>query len=168
MIKLAEKMQPKPPEERSGPYQPESREAALAEYIKIYETMSARSVPLLAKTLAHDARFKDPFSDVRGPDKIMSIFQKMFRQLNNPKFHVVDQAWGTGESGNIAYLRWTLTFTDKSGRREIPGVSEVAFGPDHLIIEHLDYWDSGEHLYARLPLLGWIINKIRKKLSPKD
>jgi hypothetical protein len=33
------------------------------------------------------------------------------------------------------------------------------------VAEHIDHWDSGEQFYRRLPVLGWLIGLVRKRLS---
>ena len=110
-----------------------------------------------------DVRFKDPFNDVRGVDKVRRVFEHMFETVDRPVFAVTDIA----VSGRTAYMRWDFTFLPK-GRKDlwtITGMSEVLFDPDLKVVSHIDHWDAGEQFYARLPLLGWLIRRIRARLG---
>jgi steroid delta-isomerase len=33
------------------------------------------------------------------------------------------------------------------------------------VIAHRDYWDSGEELFSRLPLVGTLVNWLRRRMS---
>jgi steroid delta-isomerase len=47
----------------------------------------------------------------------------------------------------------------------ITGMSEIHFAPDGRISEHIDHWDSGGQFYERIPVLGWLIRLVRKRLE---
>ena len=70
-------------------------------------------------------------------------------------------------SGPVAYLRWDFTFRPRPGAApwHIDGVSEVHFDDSGRITAHLDHWDSGAQLYGKLPVVGWLIAQIRRRLA---
>jgi hypothetical protein len=47
----------------------------------------------------------------------------------------------------------------------IDGMSEVKFAPDGRVLEHIDHWDAGGQVYAKLPLIGLIIRWVQRKLG---
>ncbi|MFW6322186.1 MAG: hypothetical protein ACOC02_01025, partial [Guyparkeria sp.] len=47
----------------------------------------------------------------------------------------------------------------------IEGMSELVLGADGLVVEHVDYWDPAGQLYERVPLLGWLMRRIRHRLA---
>ena len=57
---------------------------------QFYEGLRESDLPQLDALYASDARFKDPFNDVRGVDAIRAIFAHMFRTLREPRFVVLD------------------------------------------------------------------------------
>ena len=47
----------------------------------------------------------------------------------------------------------------------VDGVTELHFAADGRVDSHLDYWDSGSQFYAHLPVLGWVVRKVRQRLQ---
>jgi hypothetical protein len=46
----------------------------------------------------------------------------------------------------------------------IKGCSHLQHNAAGLISQHRDYWDAAEELYEKLPLLGWLMKTIKRKL----
>ena len=135
---------------------------ALQDYIAYYERLSPRTIRLIEKIAAPDMRFKDPFNDVRGLDLFEKIMADMFDQVDNPRFKIHDYSWG---KDGQAYLRWDMRFSRGGKEQIIPGMSEIGFDAKGRVASHVDYWDSGEYLFAKLPLIGPVINWIRRKIA---
>jgi steroid Delta-isomerase len=135
--------------------------AALAEYARFYDTLTPASVGHLERLVLPDIRFKDPFNDFRGRDRLIHLFRAMFDKVSEPRFVVLDQVL----SGRIGYLRWTFSFHSGGQPWTIEGMSEVAFDEEGRVQSHIDHWDSGEQFYARLPVLGLLIRAIRRKMA---
>jgi len=87
----------------------------------------------------------------------------MFATLLEPQFHIIDLA-GNLHSG---FLEWQFTFKlkEKGDSQLIQGVSKIEINPQGQVCSHIDYWDSGEYVYAKVPLLGRVIALINKRLS---
>lgn len=136
---------------------------AVAAYAAFFETLTPETLPQLRDLCAPDVRFRDPFNDVTGAAHMESIFRDMFRPLVAPRFAVTH--WAV--SGETAYLRWTMTFRRTSGGRlwTIEGVSEVRFDAAGRVVAHIDHWDAAGQLYERLPLIGALLRRIRRRLS---
>lgn len=138
--------------------------AAVEAWIAFFEGLTPDSLETrLAALAAPDIRFRDPFNDVRGVEALRTIFRHMFATTEDSRFTVTDRAL----SGRTAYLRWVYTFRPKGSTApwRIEGMSEVHIAPDGRIAAHLDYWDSGTDFYAKLPVIGWVIRRIRKKMG---
>jgi len=132
-------------------------------YIRYYETLSRASVGELRRLASVDMRFADPFNDLRGVERVVAMLERMFDELDEPRFSVIDRA----VSGPIWYLRWR--FTARLRRRATPwtveGMSEVHYDRQGRVIAHIDHWDSGVQFYARLPVIGWLIGLVRRRMS---
>jgi steroid delta-isomerase len=131
-------------------------------YLHTFTTLQADGLECLAGIFAADARFKDPFNDVRGLAAITRIFAHMFATTQHSRFMIVDHAL----TGDTLFIRWDYHFqTLKGDRWEIPGTSVVRFNAAGLAAEHVDYWDPAEHIYSKLPVLGWVMRWLRGKLA---
>ena len=150
-----------------SPESPESPEAAAAAYIRFFETLSPETLAGLDALCTADVRFRDPFNDVRGVDAFRGILGRMFRELREPRFTVLDHA----VSGRVCYLRWDFAFRRGAGRGaprgaplRIEGMSEVHFDADGKVAAHLDHWDAGQ-VYELVPLAGALVRFVRRRLA---
>lgn len=132
--------------------------------VAFYEHLTAADVGRFAEFYSLDAYFKDPFNDVRGIGAIQRIFQHMFSQVQGPRF-VVTQRF-TGADG--AMLIWQLRYRTrwlKPADQVMHGSTHLRFAPDGKVCYHRDYWDTGEELYARVPLVGCIVRGVARALA---
>ena len=138
------------------------RAAHVDNLIAFYESMSTSTVANIGDIYAVDAYFKDPFNEFEGIDRIEEIFRRMFRQVDEPRF-VVQQWTGEDDEG---FVVWDLHFRSRLMRggpsQKIHGVTQIRFDATGKVTYHRDYWDTGEELYAKLPLIGWLIRRLRK------
>ena len=136
----------------------------VSRYLQTFTTLQADKLEGLAEIFAADARFKDPFNDVRGVAAITRIFAHMFATTQHSRFMIVDHAL----AGDTLFIRWDYHFQTLKGESwEIPGTSVVQFNAEGLAVEHVDYWDPAEHIYSKLPVLGWVMRWLRGKLAIK-
>jgi steroid Delta-isomerase len=137
--------------------------AAIDRYARFYETMTLDALRDIETVAAPNVRFKDPFNDVTGPAAMAACLAMAYRH-GTPRFEVLDRA----ASERAGYLLWRYTSTPQGAVQPnwvIEGMSELRFAEDGRVVEHIDHWDSGEQFYRHLPLIGWLIGKIRKRLS---
>lgn len=136
----------------------------VARYAAFFDGMTAARVPELAALVAPDVHFRDPFNDIRGADAMVRIMAHMYETCDAPAFTVT----GALAGGGRAYLSWAFSFRPKRMRGRpwhVDGVTELQFDAAGQVVQHLDYWDSGSQFYARLPVLGWLVRKLRHRLQ---
>lgn len=138
-------------------------DTAIRAYVAFFEGLTPASLDRLETLCTSDVRFRDPFNEVQGVAALRKVFEKMFEDVREPRFLVTDRA----VSGQVCYLRWEFAFRPARGGapRRILGMSEVHFDETGRVTAHLDHWDSGGQIYARLPLLGPVIRWVRRRLS---
>ena len=132
-------------------------------YIAFLEGMTPESLERFSEVFAADARFCDPFNDVRGIDSVRRVFEQMFEQLEDHGFKVLDHA----AAGNRAYLNWEFRCTrrGKSQGFVIEGMSTVDFNEDGKAIAHIDHYDAASQVYESIPLLGAVLRVLRRRIS---
>lgn len=133
----------------------------LDDLVDFFETLTPQSLDLFPKFYAADAWFKDPFNEVRGVDAIRHIFEHMFRQVENPRFVVTDRL----AEADRAMLVWEFHFARAGKAQIIRGTSHLHFDAEGRVASHRDYWDAAEELYMTLPMIGWLMRRLRKALS---
>lgn len=130
-----------------------------------FEGLNLNTVDHLIDIYSNDAVFKDPFNEVTGRTAIKKIFTHMFEQVDQPQF-IVSKDISTPHE---ACLTWEFRFYFKNERKQqvIKGCSWLTISQDSLITEHRDYWDAAEELYEKLPLIGFIMRLLKKKLRAR-
>lgn len=134
---------------------------ALAAYADYFATLTPQRLHALERLFAPDARFKDPFNDVRGVAAIRSVFEHMYRTLETPRFVVLD----TAAAGPVGYLHWQFRFARNGRQHMITGLSRVVFDAGQRVVEHQDFWDPAEQVYESLPLLGAVLRWLKRRLA---
>ena len=133
--------------------------------IRFYQELSSDSVARFHEFYAEDAWFKDPFNEVRGLPAIQRIFSHMYRQVDEPRFVIIERV--ADERG--AMLTWEfhcrLLLLGKSEALVMRGASHLKFDAAGRVNYHRDYWDTAEELYMKLPLLGLLMRGLRRKLA---
>ena len=136
---------------------------AAARYIAYFETLSPARVAALDTVCAEAVHFRDPFNDVRGIAAMRRVFEKMYDDVRNARFAVLDHA--VSGARPIAYLRWRFTGKTRLGAVTIEGMSEVHLGDDGRAVAHIDHWDAAGQLYERVPVAGAMLRWVRRRAS---
>jgi hypothetical protein len=126
-----------------------------------FETLTRASLTQLPELYHVQAYFKDPFNEVRGVAAIEHIFLHMFSQVKNPRFKIIS---GVAQQQD-AWLEWNFLFELNQQSWVVRGATKLVFDAQGKITIHRDFWDTGEELYSKLPLIGWLMRLLRKKLS---
>ncbi|HEY8881714.1 MAG TPA: nuclear transport factor 2 family protein [Roseateles sp.] len=143
----------------------QSADFRTARLAQAYAELTPASLPALMALYDDDARFKDPFNEVRGRPAIERVFRQMFEELREPRFVVLKAA----SEGNDAFLTWELHFQRASGEAmTIRGASHLRYAASDLVVLHRDYWDAAEELYEKLPVLGLLMRWLRRRLAARQ
>lgn len=139
----------------------QSNQAVCEAYASVFSQLSPATIESFRPLVSSDIRFKDPFNDHRGFEKMANVLQDMFRHTQNPGFTVLEQ----DVCGDHAWLRWRFRADmPVIGAFESEGVSRIVFNADGKVCEHIDYWDSAP-LYMQIPLLGRLLKAIRNRMA---
>ena len=133
----------------------------LDKLIHFFESISQENTVDLKQIYTDDVFFKDPFNEVNGIQHVITIFDHMFHQLDQPRFVVTTHVI----QGDQAFLTWDFLFKMKRFNRNeqcIRGASHIRFAADGRVSYHRDYWDVAEELYEKLPLLGSVMRGLKK------
>lgn len=135
-------------------------------YIRFFEELTHDSLLNLSSLFTENARFKDPFNDAKGTEQIVRVFEHMFDNTIEPKFIVNCAAVSHKNNKGQLLLVWDFSFKSKLDKPfQWQGSSRVSFNDKGLVTEHIDYWDPVEALYFDIPLLGYLMRFLRKRLT---
>lgn len=138
---------------------------AVERIVVFFEHLSPADLPRIGAFYSADARFKDPFNDVRGIPAIEGIFGHMFTALEQPRFVVT----GRVVQGDQCFLTWDFLFAFRNFHR---GATQTVHGASHLVLDadgritlHRDYWDAAEELYEKLPVVGGLMRWLKRRAN---
>ncbi len=132
------------------------------DYIRVFNQLD-RGLDGLSGCTTEAIIFSDPFHRLQGREALAAYLRYFAEQVERPRFKVVYCGW----DGAVCLVRW-----DFSGGLKQPGdwcfsgVSELHVDTEGRVFRHIDHWDSGRHFYRRMPLIGWLIRQIEKRLRP--
>jgi len=140
------------------------REEGLERLVAVMEGLTEERLATLDQVYAPDARFVDPFNEVTGVGSIRRVFAHGFRQCPGMRFSVSARAI----DGDRGLIRWRMRCGEETSAPVIDGMTEVTLDARGRVIEHVDHWDPAAQLYERVPLLGWLMRRIRRRLAVPD
>jgi len=126
-----------------------------------FETLTPSSLSQIERIYAADATFCDPFNELKGIGKVMAVYDHMFLNLNEPRF-VIHQ---TISQDRHAVMMWTFNFVWRNRAQKIVGCTHFEIDQSGLITMHRDYWDAAQELYEKIPLLGFLMRWLRRRLA---
>ncbi|WP_370292825.1 nuclear transport factor 2 family protein [Thalassolituus sp.] len=136
-------------------------------FIALYEQLQPGPVTRaqLESVYAPHIVFSDPLHSVRGLDQLTQYFDGLYRNISDIEFEFHRTL--NKDSETIAH--WTMHFRHPrilrgKKRISVEGTSILRW-QDDLIIAHQDIFDAGALLYEHLPVLGWVIRKLKERMQ---
>ncbi|QTN32388.1 nuclear transport factor 2 family protein [Akkermansiaceae bacterium] len=118
-----------------------------------------------AKVYAEDAYLNDTLVTHHGPEEIMAYFHNTADTMTSYQVTIDDIA----SNGAEHYVRWTMVFSAPklNGGKPVEsvGVSHVRLNAEGKVTMHQDFWDSGMNIYGQIPVLGGVIETIRRRFE---
>ena len=133
-------------------------------YIKLFESLNLENLNKFDKLLDENIYFEDPFNKVYGIENFKRIFSNTLKKLDNVEFKVLNVI----SKNNIYIIKWEMIFFAFNKNNSIFGLSEVTIGANKKIISHVDYWDSYNNFYIKIPVIGpifkFVLNLVRRQI----
>lgn len=135
---------------------------------QLYSQFNESMIPSLPDVYRADIIFQDPLQRVEGLAEVTGYFVGMMQNLQECRFEFVqviesptEQAAGVHQ----AVLFWTMHYRHPklAGGKllSVDGSSHIKY--QEKVFFHRDYYDAGAMLYEHLPVLGWVIERIKKR-----
>ena len=121
-------------------------------YLNLFSNLNKENIKKFDDLVVKDIIFIDPFNNTKGLDNFKNIFYHMFDTVEEPKFNIVDYA----QNEDHIFLKWKMTFYAFKASQTIEGMSDITLNKEGKVISHLDYWDSLNGIFIKLPFLGFL------------
>lgn len=130
-------------------------------YQRFLETLTPGSLNAIHEYVTDDVHFKDPFNDVHNAANMTRVFQHMFENVRDIRFIVHTSV----AEGDRCLMAWRFEGRLRGRAWTFDGTSAIRFAEDGRVCEHIDYWDAAGNFYERLPLIGWLLATLRRRLA---
>ena len=121
-------------------------------YIKLFESLNLENLNKFDDLLDEKIYFEDPFNKVYGIENFKRIFSNTLNKLDNVEFKVLNVI----SKNKIYIIKWEMIYFAFNKNNSIFGLSEVTIGANKKIVSHIDYWDSYNNFYTKIPIFGLI------------
>jgi len=144
-------------------------EAAMAGNLEkaksFFDQLNAQNMHLVDQFYDEKVHFQDPVHSLKGAKAVKSYYERLYQNVQSIRF-----VYGKGiEAEDTVSLPWAMhlkTAALNSGKEmTVDGVSIIRFNAEGKVIEHRDYFDMGEFVYERLPILKSLIRYIKGRLA---
>lgn len=133
-------------------------------YVKLFESLNLKNLHKFDKLLDENIYFEDPFNKVYGIENFKKIFSNTLTKLDNVEFKVLNII----SKNNIYIIKWEMIYFAFNKSNSIFGLSEVTISENNKIVSHIDYWDSYNNFYTKIPFLGlifkFVLSLVRKRI----
>tara|TARA_B100001093_G_scaffold182333_1_gene174945 strand:+ start:276 stop:704 length:429 start_codon:yes stop_codon:yes gene_type:complete len=119
-------------------------------YLKLFTNLNQDNINDFDDLVTNDIIFVDPFNNVVGLNNFKKIFYHMLDNVKQPRFIIINFA----KKKDHVYLKWNMSFYAFNALQTIEGMSDITLDEKGKIQSHLDYWDSLNGLYVKLPFIG--------------
>ncbi len=111
-----------------------------------------------------EIEFSDPVEKIKGRDGIKKYYSNMYKNVKEIKFDFSEMV----SQGDTVVGVWVMTLkTDSLNDGEpyqVEGNSVIRF-KDGKAVYHRDYFDMGAFIYEKIPVVGWMVRKVKSKLK---
>ena len=134
----------------------------------IFNGLNKDTMHLVDEFYDPNVEFQDPVGKIRGAAGIRKYYENMYKNVSSIHFDFTKEVI----SGDTHVIFWTMHLTAKglNGGEPIAvdGNSHIIFGGnENKVVFHRDYFDMGEFIYERIPVLGYIIKKVKTQFEHK-
>jgi len=110
-------------------------------------------------------RFVDPVAMIDSRTALKDYYARLYRDVISIKFDFTEEV----AKGDTLFLEWTMHLISRRNNGQpvsVKGISHIKFGGrEGKAVYHRDYYDMGEFVYERIPVLSSVIRLIKSQLS---
>ncbi|MEN0037725.1 MAG: nuclear transport factor 2 family protein [Cellvibrio sp.] len=133
----------------------------------LYLRFDKKILRSLADVYSDDVQFRDPLHALNGLQNLTDYYAGMMGELIECRFEFHHSMEMTERGETILF--WTMHYRHKKLAKgkllELTGNTHLLFNDK--VYYHRDYYDAGSMLYEHIPLMGYAIRKIKKKVGAK-
>lgn len=141
-------------------------DAGLEEFAAVYGNLTHPDIGKRVEDLyAESIYFNDSLKTFDSRQKLVDYMKVTAHMLDDSSVEMQQVV----RDGNDVFVRWTMTFSSSTLGREITsesiGMTHLRFDEQGRVVLHQDFWDSAAGLYRNLPVVGYALQQIDKRMA---
>ncbi|WP_136255901.1 nuclear transport factor 2 family protein [Onishia niordana] len=148
-----------------------SNDTALDTFCAFFNKLDKTCTDKLYNVYTDDIVFQDPLHRIEGIEALEGYFAALYTHVEECRFTFHHRQ----RLGDTAFVTWTMTLRHPrlagGSSYAVHGCSQLTFattaandpGGQEKVKCHRDYFDAGELLYERLPVLGGVIRHLKRR-----
>ncbi|GAB7260396.1 MULTISPECIES: nuclear transport factor 2 family protein [Dickeya] len=142
------------------------------EFADFYASLATQPLERLSALYHPDAVLTDPFGQHQGLPAIQRYFSYLLEHTRYCYFIVDAPIFDTRRFAVSWTMHWSHPRIAGGNMLSLAGCSLIEVQHQHnhqqqaRITYQRDYYDAGEMLYEHLPVLGWALRHVKKKVRP--
>lgn len=131
----------------------------------IFNNLSVGQINLADEFYDSRVRFVDPLGEHLGIDSVKSYYKKLYDNVEEIKFTFHNHIAEGDQLSSVWTMRLRARGLNSGKPVSLDGCSVFRFEPNSgKVIYHRDYFDMGEFVYEKIPVLKNLIEFIKKRL----
>lgn len=138
-------------------------DSVIDQFVDFYRMLDTRPLKTLSALYHADAVLVDPFGEHQGMLAIYRYFTRLLENVDQCQF-VIDPPFSGDDRFMVSWtMHWSHPRIARGEALVLPGCSAVEV-QDGIIVRQRDYYDAGEMIYEHLPVLGWMVRSVKRRV----
>ncbi|MDE1464578.1 nuclear transport factor 2 family protein [Spartinivicinus poritis] len=131
-----------------------------------YLSLNSHNLNQLSIMYTDNVVFIDPVNKFTNVASLQNYFEALYQNLTSCTFKFEEETYINPQG--VATIPWQLTYSHLklNGNQPIQlnGISLVKFLENGKAFYHQDYFDLGSMLYEHIPVLGYLVKKLKHNI----
>lgn len=139
------------------------RAALINDFKDFYRRPHLPGLESIDRIYTQDVEFRDPVHTINGRLALKNYQRNLYESAREVSFSYLDEQ----VSEHTATITWVMRFRHHKLKRgkpiDVKGMTLIHF--TDRVYYHEDFYDLGAMLYQHVPVLGWLIRHINRRLA---
>lgn len=139
------------------------RAALINDFKDFYRRPDLPGLESIDRIYTQDVEFRDPVHTINGRLALKNYQRSLYESASEVSFSYLDEQ----VSEHTATITWVMRFRHRKLKRgkpiDVKGMTLIHF--TDRVYYHEDFYDLGAMLYQHVPVLGWLVRYINRRLA---
>lgn len=132
---------------------------------KVFNQLNIDNMNILDIFYDPEIVFEDPLGKIEGREGMHAYYGNMYQNVRSIRFEFSQEV----VQGHVHVMFWTMYLEapglNKGREIVVDGNSVIQFGESGKVTYHRDYFDMGAFVYEHVPVLRWLVKKVKNRLT---